>query len=99
MTWPVIVPIKKLQVKIIDTIAKGSQFDCLRPKVRIIFKMDSIFDVPQLDIFFDDWYANSVRLWSKTEKARKHFLRIERTPPDTLPTVSDDSNFSSDTVH
>ena len=90
---------KKLQVKVIDTIAEGSEFDYLRPKGRIIFKMDSVFDVPQLDKFFDDWYANSVRLWPKTEKARKHFLKIERTPPDTPPIVSDDSNFCSDTVH
>ena len=90
---------KKLQVKIINTIAEGSEFDYLRPKGRIIFKMDSVYDVPQLDIFFDDWYANSVRLWPKTEKARKHFLKIERIPPDTPPIISDDSNFSLDTVH
>ena len=61
--------------------------------------MDSVYDVPQLDIFFDDWYGNSFRLWPKTEKARKHFLRIERTPPDTPPIVPGDSDFSLDTVH
>ena len=90
---------KKLQIKTINTIAEGSGFEYLRPKGRIIFKMDSVYDVPQLDIFFDDWYANNVMLWSKTEKALKHFLRIERTPPDTLPIVSNDNNFSLDTVH
>ena len=61
--------------------------------------MDSVYDVPQLDIFFDDWYANNVTLWSKTEKALKLFFRIERTPPDTPPIVSNDNNFSLDTVH
>ena len=80
---------KKLQVKIIDTIAEGSEFDYLRPQGRIIFEMDSVSYVPQLDIFFDDWYANSVRLWLKSEK----------TPPDTPPIVSDDSNFSLDADH
>ena len=99
MTWAVIVPRKKIQVKIIDTIAEGSEFDYLRPKGRITFKMDSAYDVLQLDIFFDDWYTNKVRLWPKTEKARKHFLRIEKTPPDTPPIVSDGSNLSLDTVH
>lgn len=80
---------KKLQVKIIDTIAEGSEFDYLRPQGRIIFEMDSVSNVPQLDIFFDDWYANSVRL----------LLKSEKTPPDTPPIVSDDSNFSLDAVH
>ena len=44
---------KNLQVNIIDAIAEGNDFDYLRPK-RIIFflKIDSVYDVPQLEIFF-----------------------------------------------
>ena len=34
---------KKFQVKIIDTIAESSEFDYLRPKGRIIFKMDNVW--------------------------------------------------------
>ena len=37
---------EKLQVKIIDTIAEGSEFDYLRLKGRIIFEMDSVSYVP-----------------------------------------------------
>ena len=55
----------------------------------------------KFDVLFDDWYRNSIRLWPKTEKARKHFLRIERTlinpPPNS--SGSEYSNISLDTVN
>ena len=85
-----------MQVNIIVTIVEGSEFDYLRPKGRIIFKIDSAYDVPQLDIFL---VIGTLTVLGFGRKARKHFLRIERTPPDTPPIVSDDSNFSLDTVH
>ena len=63
--------------------------------------MDSIYDVPKINILFDDWYSNSVRLWPKTDKARKQFLRTERTPPCSPPTDSDSGsdNIILDTIH
>ena len=56
---------RKLNVKIIDTIDKGEEFDYLRPKRRLVYKIDSVYNVPKIDIYFDGWYANSVRLWHK----------------------------------
>ena len=60
--------------------------------------MDSIYNVPKIDIYFDNWYANSVKLRAKTDKAEKHFLGIERTPPCSPPISSFDES-DVDTVH
>ena len=91
----------KMEIEIIDTISKDPEFDYLRPKGRLILKMNSVSDVPKIDILFDDWYSNSIRLWPKTNKACKHFLRIERTPPCCPLTDSDsgNDNLSLDTIH
>ena len=89
---------RKLNVKIIDTINKSPEFDYLRPKGGLIYEIDSIYNVPKIDIYFDNWYASSVRLWSETDKARKHFLRIERTPPCSPPISSFDES-DADIVH
>ena len=61
----------------------------MRPKGKLIFKMDSIYNVPKIDVLFDEWYTNSIRLWPKTEKAHKHFLGMERTLiiPSLLPLI------------
>ena len=70
----------------------------MRPKGRLILKMNSIYDVPKIDVLFDDWYTNSVWLWPKTEIAPKYFLRNERTPINS-PFDSENSNISLDIVH
>ena len=44
------------------TIGEGNEFDYLRPNGRHILKMDNIYNVPEIDILFDNWYANSIRL-------------------------------------
>ena len=80
---------QRMRVKIIDTISKDPKFDYVRPKGRLILKMDSVYDVPQIDILFDDWYSNSVRFWPKTDKGCKYFLRIEGTPPCSPSTDRD----------
>ena len=41
----------KLKTKIVDTIDEGHEFDYLRPKGRLILKMDSIYNVPKIDVF------------------------------------------------
>ena len=73
----------------------------MRPKGKLILRIDSIYNVPKIDDLFDDWYTNSIRLWPKTEKTRKQFLRIERTPINSPPNSSgsENSNISLDTVH
>ena len=91
----------KMKIEITDTISKEPEFNYLRPKDRVILKMDSVYDVSKIDILFDDWYSNSVRLWPKTDKACKHFLRIERIPLCSPLTDSDSGgdNLSLDTIH
>lgn len=89
---------QKLNAKIIDTIEKGQEFDYLRPKGCLVYKIDSVYNVPKIDISFDEWYANSVHLWPKTNEARKQFLRIERTPPCSPPITSFDES-DVDTIH
>ena len=80
----------KIKIKIIDDIDKDEKFNYLRPKGRLILRMDSIYNLPKTDILFNDWYTNSVKLWPKTEKADKQFLRIERTPINS-PSESDNT--------
>ena len=61
---------KKLRIKVVDTTDEGIEFGYLRPKGRLILKLESVYNVPKIDILFDDCYVNSVRLWPKAEKAR-----------------------------
>ena len=87
---------KKLHVRIVSAIAVGCEFDYLRPNGRIILKMDSVSMMFLSMIYFLMICMLTV---AKIEKAHKNFLRIERTPSDTPPIVSDDNSFSLDTVH
>ena len=91
----------KVKIKIIDIIDKDEKFNYLQPKGKLILRMYIIYNVPNIDVLFDDWYRNSIRLLPKTEKARKHFLRIERAPINSPPNSSGSeySNISLDTVH
>lgn len=51
-----------MEIEIIDTISKDPEFDYLRPKGQLILKLDSIHDVPKIDIFFNDWYSTLIVL-------------------------------------
>ena len=53
---------------VVDIIDKDEK-NYLRLKGKLIFKMDSIYNVPKIDDLFDNWYTNSMRLWAKTKKA------------------------------
>ena len=81
---------KKIKIKTVNKNDQDEAFNCLRPKGGLILRMDSVYNVPKIDILFDEWYTNSVRLWPKTERVRKHFSRIERTPPDRSSSKSYD---------
>ena len=67
-------------IEVIDTIDPSKHFDCLRPKGKLVYKIVDIYNVPRIDIYFEDWYPNNVRLWQKYNSARQHFLIIKRTP-------------------
>lgn len=65
--------------------------------------MDRVYHVLMLNINFDDWYVNSVRLWPKNDKTRHCFqCWLERSSPDTPSSnISRCSNSSAsiDTAH
>ena len=81
-------------MEIIDKTPPGEEFDYLRPRGKLLYNIDSVYDVPKIDIIFDDWY---VHLWPKDEKVRQHFLMFERTPP-VSPQISFSDKSSVDTV-
>ena len=84
-------------MEIIDKTPPGEEFDYLRPRGKLLYNIDSVYDAPKIDIIFDDWYVNSVHLWPKDEKVRQHFLMFERTPP-VSPQISFSDKSSVDTV-
>ena len=77
-----------LSIEVIDTIDPSKHFDYLRPSGKLVYKIDDIYNVPRIDIYFDAWYPNSVRLWPKDNSARQHFLMIERIPPTSPQLLS-----------
>ena len=87
----------KVEIKVADIIDKGEK-NYLRLKGKLIWRMDSIYNVPKIDGLFDNWYTNSMKLWPKTEKAREYFLGIERTPINSS-NFSGSSGISLDKIH
>ena len=53
---------QKLKIEIIDKTPPGQEYNYLRPEGKINYSTDSIYDVPKIEIAFDGWYVNSVRL-------------------------------------
>ena len=91
-------------IEVIDTIDPSKHFDYLKPSSKLFYKVDDIYNVLRIDVNFDGWYPNSVRLWPKDNSARQYFLMIERAPP-TSPQLSyfeaDESEVECDidTIH
>ena len=81
----------KPRIEIIDEIPKGKEFDYLRSEGKIIFGIDTTYDVPRIEIDFNGWYVNSVRLWPESKKVKPHFLMLRWTPP-----VSPQISFSNE---
>ena len=84
----------KSRIEIIDQIPKGKEFNYLRPEGKITYSINTTYDVPRIEFDFNDWYVNSVRLWSGSKKFRPHLLMLRRTPL-VLPQIS----FSSGSLH
>ena len=82
----------KPRIEIIDETPKGKEFDYLRPEGKITYGIDTTYDVLRIEIDFNGWYVNSVRLWRKNKKVRPHFVMLRKTP-----SVSPQISFSSDT--
>ena len=76
----------------------GDDFDYLRPQGTITLSTDRKYNIPLVDIRFDGWYENSVRLWPKHIEQGNYFLLLQRTPlqtPSTSSLSSDDSSFNT----
>ena len=71
---------QKPKIEIIDETPPRQEYDYLRPEGKITYSIGSVYDVPKIEIAFDGWYVNSVRLWPKNKRVRPHFLMLERTP-------------------
>ena len=83
------------KIKIIDCTPPGAAFDYVRPNGTISFSVDRKYNAPVVDIRFEGWYENCVRLWSYHTKQREHFLQLERTPLQTSSISSDDSGYDT----
>ena len=68
------------KIKIIDSTPPGAAFDYLRSNSTISFSVDRKYNIPVVDIRFERWYENSMRLWPYHTEQREHFLQLERTP-------------------
>ena len=68
------------KIKIIDSTPPGAAFDYLRSNGTISFSVDRKYNIPVVDIRFERWYENSMRLWPYHTEQREHFLQLERTP-------------------
>ena len=52
-------------IKIIDQTTPHERFDFLRPEGTITYTIDRMYDAPKVEINFNGWYENSVRLCPK----------------------------------
>ena len=86
----------ELKIVIFDLTPPGDDFDHLRSKGTITFTIDRKYNVPLIDIRFDRWYENSVRLTKIVAKERT-FLFLERTPLQT-PSITSSSDSGIGTV-
>ena len=64
---------QKSQIKIIDETPQAQDYDYLRLKGKMIYKIDSVYEVPKVGIVFEGWYVNSVSLWPKIKKSDSIF--------------------------
>ena len=62
------------KIKIIDCTPPGAAFDYLRSTGTISFSVDKKYNVLAVNISFEGWYENIVRLWPyHTETERTFF--------------------------
>ena len=83
------------KIKIFDCKPPDAAFDYLRPNGTISFSVDRKYNVPVVNISFDEWYENSVHLWPYHTEQKEHFLQLERTPLQTPSIISDNSGYDT----
>lgn len=82
-------------INIHDCILPSNESDYQRPHNTISVSSDRIYNIPIVDIRFDGWYENSIRLWPKHTEQREHFLLLARTALQT-PGISGISSSDED---
>ena len=83
------------KIKIIDCTSPGAPFNYLRLKGTISFNVDRKYKIPVVDISFEGWYENSLRLWPCHTEQREHFLQLQTTPLQTPSVSSEDSGYDT----
>ena len=84
---------KKPNVKVKYCIPSVTKY--LRPKGKIVVNVDRKYHVPAMDIFFEDFYEASVRLWSRNS-AHENYQFLIKTP--TLSSVDSSEEIGYNTV-
>ena len=46
------------QIEVIGTIDPSKNFDYFRPSSKLVYKIDDIYNIPRIDIYFEGWYPN-----------------------------------------
>ena len=75
------------RIKIIDVTPEESSFDYLRLNGIITYLIDRTYNIPLIELDFDEWFERSICLWAKNDSARSNFLLLERTPSPS-PNIS-----------
>ena len=89
--------VKESDIDTVDYMPQGPEYDYLMPQRTIIVSLDNKWNIPIIDIDFDEWYENTVWLWPKNNAQRENFWLLERTPLPS-PSVSSLDSSGFDTV-
>ena len=64
------------KIRIYECTPPGDDFDYMRPKCTVTFSIDRKYSIAVVNIRFDGWYENSVRLWPKHTEQREQFCYL-----------------------
>ena len=65
--------LKKTKIEVIDETLKEQEYDYLRLEGKISDSIDDVYNLPRIEIPFDEWYVNNVFLWSKIKRSSHTF--------------------------
>lgn len=64
---------KNTKIEVIDETLKEQEYDYLRLEGKISYSIDDVYNLPRIEIPFDEWYVNNVLLWSKIKRSSHTF--------------------------
>ena len=83
------------KLKLSNLTPPGAEFDYLRQNGTISFSVDRKYNIPAVEINFEGWCKNSVRLWPYHTEQRENLLQLQRTPLQTPSISSEDSGYDT----